>query len=399
MSGSSARLLVQRGFPNVEAVARPWLVWLSPPHARCNRCNVQVSGHVRDSRNITFYSTRATAWLPLRTQSTFVRCLDPLRADMGEALDRPSERGGGERGGSVPSPASGKMSRSSSKVTSSPLSRKKRVRIRLASLTTRYMVEPTITDETMAIWRGTRGGDAWGEARLHGRHYGTGRTSVSMSTHAAEKRQPSVASTPIAKHEKMSVRSAFIPSTAVSIAPSRPRSAFPVPHTDTNVTIATQTKLEQMERVTKVWSIVFAVGLFGGKSISTKLVNVNPAMIAACVPTAEKLVLKSFSSFSRSAMERCLTLLCNSSLSAASIALSSYEPCPTRRRPRGAASCAALSWGGTSSGRPGFLLKAKRRVRVLAYFTPLSRGRSVRGFWPVLRPCLALAERHNERKG
>ena len=147
------------------------------------------------------------------------------------------------------------------------------------------------------------------------------RTSVSMRTHAAEKRQPSVASTPIAKHEKMSVRSAFIPSTAVSIAPSRPRSALPVPHTDTNVTIATHTKLEQMERVTNVWSIVFAVGLFGGKSISTKLVRVNPAMIAACVPTAEKLVLKSRSSFSRSAMERCLTLLCKSSLSAASIVL------------------------------------------------------------------------------
>ena len=101
-----------------------------------------------------------------RAQSTFVRCLDPPRADTGEALVLPSERGGGERGGSVSSMESGKLSRSSSKLTSSALSRKKSVRIRLASLTTRYMVEPTITDETMAIWCSTRGGDAWGEARL-----------------------------------------------------------------------------------------------------------------------------------------------------------------------------------------------------------------------------------------
>ena len=101
----------------------------------------------------------------LCAQSTFVRCLDPPRADFGEAF-MPSGRGGGERGGSVPTHDSGKMSRSSSKLTSSALSRKKRVRIRLASLTTRYMVEPTMTDETMAIWRSTRGGDAWGEARL-----------------------------------------------------------------------------------------------------------------------------------------------------------------------------------------------------------------------------------------
>ena len=102
----------------------------------------------------------------MRAQSTFVRCLDPPRAETGEALRMPSERGGGERGGSGLTHESGKMSRSSSKLTSSALSRKKRVRIRLASLTTRYMVEPTITDETMAIWCSTRGGDAWGEARL-----------------------------------------------------------------------------------------------------------------------------------------------------------------------------------------------------------------------------------------
>ena len=80
-----------------------------------------------------------------------MRCLDPPegpRADTGEGAGMPSEWRGGERGEAG---VSGKMSRSSSKLTSSALSRKKRVRIRLASLTTRYIVEPTITDETMAI--------------------------------------------------------------------------------------------------------------------------------------------------------------------------------------------------------------------------------------------------------
>ena len=33
------------------------------------------------------------------------------------------------------------------------------------------------------------------------------------------------------------------------------------------------------------------MGLFGGRSISTKLVRVKPAMIAACVPTAENIAL------------------------------------------------------------------------------------------------------------
>ena len=42
-------------------------------------------------------------------------------------------------------------------------------------------------------------------------------------------------------------------------------------------------------------------------------------MIADCVQMAEKFWLKSLSSFSRSSMERCFTLLCSRSLSAASI--------------------------------------------------------------------------------
>ena len=57
----------------------------------------------------------------------------------------------------------------------------------------------------------------------------------------------------------------------------------------------------------------------GGRSISTNVVSVKPAMIADCVQMAEKFWLKSLSSFSRSSMERCFTLLCSRSLSAASI--------------------------------------------------------------------------------
>lgn len=142
--------------------------------------------------------------------------------------------------------------------------------------------------------------------------------------------------------------------------------------------MATQMKLTQIELVTKKCSNAYkrvsvtvvatsaeaingrrddargrhtlAHRLLGGKSISTKLVSVNPAMMAACkarrrprvsrqqiersmlhststahgggtqhetsltcVPTAEKLELKRFSSFSRSSMARCFTLLCNRS--------------------------------------------------------------------------------------
>ena len=57
----------------------------------------------------------------------------------------------------------------------------------------------------------------------------------------------------------------------------------------------------------------------GGRSISTNVVSVKPAMMADCVQMAEKFWLKSLSSFSRSSMERCFTLLCSRSLSAASI--------------------------------------------------------------------------------
>jgi len=123
----------------------------------------------------------------------------------------------------------------------------------------------------------------------------------------------------MANAAKISVRSAFMPSTAMSIEPSLPRSALPLPHTETKVTVATQTRLAQMEMVTKVCSIVLAVGLFGGRSISTNVVSVKPAMIAAWAPTAEKFLLKRLSSFSRSWMARCLTVVWRSSLSAASM--------------------------------------------------------------------------------
>jgi hypothetical protein len=59
--------------------------------------------------------------------------------------------------------------------------------------------------------------------------------------------------------------------------------------------MATVTKLTQMDVVTKKWSAFFAIIFSGGRSISTKEVSVKPAMMAACVPTAEKLELKSLS--------------------------------------------------------------------------------------------------------
>ena len=117
----------------------------------------------------------------------------------------------------------------------------------------------------------------------------------------------------------MNVRSAFISSTAKSIEPSCPRSALPLPQTVTKVTIATVMKLMQMEVVTKKCSMALATFFSGGRSISTNEVSVKPAMIAACVPTAEKLSLKSLSSFSRNSIERCFTFDCKSSLSAASM--------------------------------------------------------------------------------
>eukprot|EP00967_Tisochrysis_lutea_P016677 scaffold18816_cov32-Tisochrysis_lutea.AAC.8 len=77
----------------------------------------------------------------------------------------------------------------SSKRTSSPGGTQNKLRIRRASEPTMYMVHKIIDDAMKAI-------------------------VSSMSTHEAEKRQPSVESTPSAKHVNMNVRSAFIPSTA-----------------------------------------------------------------------------------------------------------------------------------------------------------------------------------------
>eukprot|EP00965_Chrysotila_dentata_P192466 6175192-Pleurochrysis_carterae.AAC.3 len=91
------------------------------------------------------------------------------------------------------------------------------------------------------------------------------------------------------------------------------------PQTVTNVTIATQRKLTHIDVVMQKCSMHLAHSRFGGRSISTNDVSVKPAMMAACVPTAEKLTLKSLSSFSRSTIERFFTSDCSSSLSAASM--------------------------------------------------------------------------------
>eukprot|EP00967_Tisochrysis_lutea_P016678 scaffold18816_cov32-Tisochrysis_lutea.AAC.9 len=85
------------------------------------------------------------------------------------------------------------------------------------------------------------------------------------------------------------------------------------------MTIATQRKLTQMEVVMKKWSTDLAKARSGGRSISTNEVSVKPAMIADCVPTAEKFELNSLSSRSRRLIARCFTSDCSSSLSAASI--------------------------------------------------------------------------------
>ena len=134
----------------------------------------------------------------------------------------------------------------------------------------------------------------------------TSATSVSIKTHAHESKHPRVASTPTPNEMKMIVRSSFmpemwnddmtlcicmikhnegehvfvLPSTATSIEPFAPRRAFPLPHTVTKVTIATQRKLTQIESVTKKCSIFLAHIFSGGKSTSTKLVSVKPAMMA-----------------------------------------------------------------------------------------------------------------------
>src|SRR6056297_3603778 len=101
--------------------------------------------------------------------------------------------------------------------------------------------------------------------------------------------------------------------------PSCPRSAFPEPHTVTNMTIATQRKLTHMDVVMKKCNTDLAKTRSGGRSISTKEVSVKPAMMADWVPTAEKFELNSLSSRSRKLMALCLTSDCSKSLSAASI--------------------------------------------------------------------------------
>ena len=49
----------------------------------------------------------------------------------------------------------------------------------------------------------------------------------------------------------MSQRSLFMPSTTMDMEPSLPRSAFPLPHTETNVMIDTTKMFAQMQRVEK----------------------------------------------------------------------------------------------------------------------------------------------------
>ena len=76
-------------------------------------------------------------------------------------------------------------------------------------------------------------------------------TSAVIKIQAADMSAMSVVMRPIPKHPKMKLRSACIPSTALSIDPSLPRKAFPEPHTDTKVVEAVHNRLAQMEMVTK----------------------------------------------------------------------------------------------------------------------------------------------------
>ncbi len=72
-----------------------------------------------------------------------------------------------------------------------------------------------------------------------------------IKIHAAAMSARSVVISPTPKHAKMKARSAYIPSTAESIEPSFPRSAFPEPHTETKVVEAVHMRLAQMEMVTQ----------------------------------------------------------------------------------------------------------------------------------------------------
>ena len=86
-------------------------------------------------------------------------------------------------------------------------------------------------------------------------------TSMVMRIHAALIRASSVVISPTPKHVKMNARSSCIPSTAWSIEPSRPRSALPLPQTETKVIIETTKMLAQMQMVENRWRRPFATGL------------------------------------------------------------------------------------------------------------------------------------------
>ena len=97
--------------------------------------------------------------------------------------------------------------------------------------------------------------------------------------------------------------SLFIPSTTIDMEPSLPRRALPLPQTETNVINETTKMLAQMQIVEKRCSRPFASGLkcraCKCTDISRKAIE-KPASRAACVATAEKLLLNKLSSFSRS---------------------------------------------------------------------------------------------------
>ena len=75
-------------------------------------------------------------------------------------------------------------------------------------------------------------------------------TSSVIRIQAADMRAIRVVINPTPKHVKMKARSACIPSTAISIEPSLPRKAFPLPQTETNVVDAVHIRFAQIEIVT-----------------------------------------------------------------------------------------------------------------------------------------------------
>ena len=75
-------------------------------------------------------------------------------------------------------------------------------------------------------------------------------TSKVIRIHDALMRASRVVMRPTPKHEKMKARSSCMPSTASSMLPSLPRSALPLPQTDTNVVDAVHMRFAQIEMVT-----------------------------------------------------------------------------------------------------------------------------------------------------